>query len=94
MRTKRNLFILALGGVTGYVLGRYPRESLEKVRNVAGAGVGLARERVTTMSVPGLPLGRPGDHRSPNAQRPKTTDGAGDGDVDRDSMPYIDRAHP
>ena len=59
MRTKRNLFTFALGGVVGYVVGRYPAATYEKLRDGAGMTLSLARERIGIMSET-FPLGRPG----------------------------------
>ncbi|SDK47333.1 hypothetical protein SAMN05428985_104142 [Nocardioides sp. YR527] len=89
MRTKRNLFTFALGGVAGYLVGRYPRETLEKVRGGAGMTVGLARERIGMMSQ-ALPFARAGDHRAVTTQPPET----GDDVVDRTSTAYVSRPHP
>lgn len=89
MRIKRNLFTLALGGVAGYLVGRHPRETFEKVRGGAGMTVGLARERIGIMSRT-FPLGRPGDHRAPTTQPPET----GDDVIDRTSTADVSRPHP
>ena len=82
MRTKRNLFTFALGGVLGYLVGRYPTETYDKVRGGAAMTVGLARER--------LPFPGAGGHRAPTAQPPET----GDDVIDRTSTAYVARPHP
>ncbi|WP_406031849.1 hypothetical protein OG801_25405 [Nocardioides sp. NBC_00163] len=89
MRTKRNLFTFALGGVIGYVVGRYPAATYEKLRDGAGMTLSLARERIGIMSET-FPLGRPGDHRAPTTQPPET----GDDVIDRTSTAYVSRPHP
>lgn len=89
MRTKRNLFTFALGGVAGYVVGRYPAATYEKLRDGAGLTAGVARDRFGTMTQ-AFPLGRTGDHRAPTTQPPET----GDDVNERTSAPYATRAHP
>jgi len=89
VRTKRNLFTFALGGVVGYVVGRYPAATYEKLRDGAGIALGLARERIGIMSET-FPLGRPGYHQAPDAPSPE----AGDGVIDRTSAAYVSRPHP
>lgn len=88
MRTKRNLFTFALGGVVGYVVGRYPAATYEKLRDGAGITLGLARERIGIMSET-FPIG-PGDRRAPTTQPPET----GDDVIDRTSTAYVSRPHP
>ncbi|MEU6137297.1 hypothetical protein [Nocardioides sp. NPDC047086] len=89
MRTKRNLFTFALGGVAGYVVGRYPAATYEKLRDGAGVTVGMARERIGIMSE-SFPIGRPGYHRAPAAQPSEPADGP----LDRTSTAYVSRPHP
>lgn len=88
MRTKRNLVTFALGGVAGYVVGRYPAATYEKLRDGAGITVGLARERVGMISGSTFPLGRSGDHRAPT-QPAEAADV-----VERTSTAYVSRPHP
>ncbi|TQL69121.1 hypothetical protein FB381_3023 [Nocardioides albertanoniae] len=88
MKTKRNLFVFALGGAAGFILGRYPREALEKARGVAGAGVGVARDRVGPAAAAKLPLNRTGGHRAATAQAP------GSDGVINGTSPYASKAHP
>lgn len=87
MRTKRNLLTFALGGVAGYVVGRYPAATYEAFRNGAGATVGMARERIGTMT---LPFGHTGDHRARTTQPAET----GDDVIERTSTAYVSRPHP
>ena len=89
MRTKRNLFTFALGGVAGYVVGRYPAATYEKLRDGAGITLGLARERIGMMSET-LPIGRPGYHRAPTTPPPDNADGV----FERTSTAYVSRPHP
>ncbi|MDQ4113661.1 MAG: hypothetical protein M3306_21565 [Actinomycetota bacterium] len=88
MRTKRNLFTFALGGVAGYVVGRYPAATYEKLRDGAGIILGLARERIGIMSE-AFPIGRHGYHRAPT-QPPDNADGV----FERTSTAYVSRPHP
>ncbi|MEI7058160.1 hypothetical protein WBG06_20200 [Nocardioides sp. CCNWLW239] len=85
---KRNLVTFALGGAAGYVVGRYPTATYEKLRDGAGMTVGLARERIGVMADT-FPLGRNGDHRAPTTQP-----AADDGVADRTSTAYVSRPHP
>ncbi|MER7555566.1 hypothetical protein ABTZ46_01410 [Nocardioides sp. NPDC126508] len=86
MRTKRNLFTFALGGVAGYIVGRYPAATYETLRDGAGATLGMARERIGTMP---LPFGNTGDHRARTTAPP-----APDEDLERTSTAYVSRPHP
>ncbi|MGY0390242.1 hypothetical protein ACWZJV_25000 [Nocardioides sp. WG-D5] len=87
MRTKRNIFTFALGGVAGYIVGRYPAATYETLRDGAGATVGMARERIGTMN---LPFGHAGDHRARGTQPAA----AGDDLIERTSTAYVSRPHP
>ncbi|MER6973539.1 hypothetical protein ABT304_20920 [Nocardioides sp. NPDC000445] len=89
MRTKRHLFTFALGGVAGYVVGRYPAATYEKLRDGAGITLGLARERIGIMSET-FPIGRPGHHRAPTNPPPDNADGV----FERTSTAYVSRPHP
>ena len=89
MRTKRHLFTFALGGVAGYVVGRYPAATYEKLRDGAGITMGLARDRIGILSET-FPLARPGYHRAPAAPSPETADGV----FERTSTAYVSRPHP
>jgi hypothetical protein len=89
VRTKRSLFTFALGGVAGYVVGRYPAATYEKLRDGAGITMGLARDRIGIVSKT-FPLVRPGYHRAPTAPSPETADGV----FERTSTAYVSRPHP
>ena len=86
MRTKRNLFTFALGGVAGYIVGRYPAATYETLRDGAGATLGMARDRIGTMP---FHLGHTGDHRAHTTAA--TEAGA---DIERTSAAYVSRPHP
>lgn len=58
MSGKRNLLLLALGGVAGYVVGRHPDGVSDTVRSAAD----LARQRTGRMT--GSTFGRSGGHRA------------------------------
>ena len=83
MRTKRNLLLLAVGGVAGYVVGRHPEGVSDTVRSTAD----LARERARKMS--SSTLGRSGDHRAA-ASAPESADSV----VERTSTAYVARPRP
>ncbi|WP_328531447.1 hypothetical protein OG984_10040 [Nocardioides sp. NBC_00368] len=87
MRTKRSLFTFALGGVAGYIVGRYPAATYETLRDGAGVTVGMARDRIGTMT---LRFGHAGDHRARTTEPSE----AGDGFVERTSTAYVSRPHP
>jgi hypothetical protein len=84
VRTKRSLFTFALGGLAGYIVGRYPAATYETLRDGAGVTVGMARDRMSTMT---LPFGHTGDHRA------RTTPSTGE-DLERTSTAYVSRPHP
>lgn len=86
MRTKRNLFTFALGGVAGYIVGRYPTATYETLRDGAGATLGMARHRIGAMP---LHFGHTGDHRAHTTAPP-----AVDEDIERTSTAYVSRPHP
>jgi hypothetical protein len=86
VRTKRNLFTFALGGIVGYVVGRYPAATYETLRNGAGVTVGMARERIGLVP---LPFGHAGDHRARTTEPPDPDD-----TVARTSTAYVSRPHP
>jgi hypothetical protein len=86
VRTKRNLFTFALGGVAGYIVGRYPAATYETLRDGAGVTLGMARDRIGTMP---LPFGHAGDHRARTTAAP-----APDDDIERTSAAYVSRPHP
>ena len=88
MRTKRNLFLLALGGTVGFILGRYPQEAREKARSLAGAGVGVARDRVGPAAAAKMPFNRTGGLRAAPTQAPERNG------VINGTSPYAPRAHP
>ena len=85
MRTKRNLFTFALGGVAGYLVGRYPAATYETLRDGAGATLGMARDRIGTLP---FGVGHTGDHRA-RAAAPLANE-----DIERTSAAYVSRPHP
>ncbi len=86
MRTKRNLFTFALGGVAGYIVGRYPTATYETLRDGAGVTLGMARERIGTIP---LPFGHTGGHRARTTDPPVADEG-----IERTSAAYVSRPHP
>ncbi|GGR64624.1 hypothetical protein J2S40_001185 [Nocardioides luteus] len=84
MRTKRNLLLLAVGGVAGYVVGRHPEGVSDTVRSTAD----LARARARKVS--SSTLGRSGDHRGSGTPAPESADSV----VERTSTAYVARPRP
>lgn len=84
MSTARDLLTFAVGGAAGFIVGRYPHETLEKVRGGVGLTLDFARERIDIMTE-SLPLRRSGGHRAGSPLPSGMV-------LDRTTMPYSGRS--